>query len=223
MVSSRGQYFAHRGLWRQSDGLGNSRDALTAALSAGFSLETDIRDMLGAVVIEHDPPEGDRDHQQLESLILQTLPKLGQQQIIALNVKSDGLLKLLAVNGISELLDDINLFFFDMSVPETLRYSQARLPFAQRLSEYEPISQALELEWPTPPHAYWVDGFHTDWFLRKDGSELTRLAENNLVVIVSPELHGRDNQKLIEWFIRKRDSYPNLCVCTDAPEDFQID
>ena len=52
------QILAHRGRWR-SPSEKNSEGAFRAALSAGYGIETDIRDFDGRLVISHDPARAD--------------------------------------------------------------------------------------------------------------------------------------------------------------------
>ncbi len=194
--------FAHRGLWGSAH-LGNSVEALQRALSLGFSLETDVRDHMGKVVISHDPvPEGHT--------------PLSFDQLIGLSEKSDGYLALnVKADGLLGFLPNANQkhFFFDMSSPETLRYSRSEHLIALRLSDLEP-----EL---TPRHVaadwLWLDAFEDDWYMELD---LTTLAEFKGVVLVSPELHRRPHAKAWDFVVSNWRQVPNLCICTDFPEEF---
>ena len=83
---------AHRGLWREAADQ-NSLAALRRALVEGFGVETDIRDFAGQLVISHDPP--------LAGAVpfgafLDEYSKLGLSQMLALNIKADGLTRLVA-------------------------------------------------------------------------------------------------------------------------------
>jgi hypothetical protein len=104
-------------------------------------------------------------------------------------------------------------FFFDMSSPETLRYSRSEHPIALRLSDLEP-----EL---TPRHVaadwLWLDAFEDDWYMELD---LTTLAEFKGVVLVSPELHRRSHAEAWDFVVSNWRQVPNLCICTDFPEEF---
>ena len=223
MVDIKSRLFAHRGLWFNRGSLGNSLDALGLAIQGGYSVETDIRDSLRELVIEHDPISNSNESLKLKVLLEKFRAAAKPNQSIALNVKSDGLLSLIGIDDVSDLMREMNGFFFDMSVPETLRYSKAKLPFAQRLSEYEPVELTHEIDWPTPPSAYWIDGFHSDWFLKNDGAVLNRLAERAPVIVVSSELHGRPNAKLVEWFRLTMTRTSNIGICTDVPEEYEVD
>lgn len=217
---SKNQVFAHRGLWRVRGPESNSQEAIMSAIQNGFSLETDIRDSNGHIVVSHDPAQSGSTFLNLDGLLDELQASDDVEQMIALNVKADGLLMIAG-----EVFDKVHnlkkrLYFFDMSIPETLSYSRASLPFAIRASEYEPISDIEDAVWPARPSAAWIDGFHGDWFLENGGASILRLAENLLVTIVSPELHGRDSDRFETWFLRHAPENKNLSVCTDFPERF---
>ncbi len=218
-ISTR-QVFAHRGVWSHSGPKGNWPEALFEAINQGLSLETDIRDHGGRLVIGHDPMPLEETPMELQMLLEHLKASLFSDCMIALNIKSDGLATLLneLLAGEDELKE--RLYFFDMSIPETLRYSKLNLPFALRLSEYESLDSLTTSPWPTAPKAVWVDSFHRDWFLEDGGQKILRLADQRLVTIVSPELHGRDAERFVDWFIENAAENKNLTVCTDLPERF---
>lgn len=56
---SKIEILAHRGWWTSREDQ-NSLDALTRALTAGFGVETDIRDCAGRLVVSHDMPTAPR-------------------------------------------------------------------------------------------------------------------------------------------------------------------
>jgi hypothetical protein len=83
------------------------------------------------------------------------------------------------------------------------------IPHALRLSEFE-----TELPWCSD--FIWVDGFESDWWLRK--SEIIGLLEEHQLIFVSPEIHGRDHKGAFEWFTELRKSgLVSFSVCTDFP------
>jgi len=218
-ISAR-QVLAHRGVWSHSGSKGNSPEALFEAINQGLSLETDIRDHGGRLVISHDPMPLEETPLELQIVLGHLRASMFSDCVIALNIKSDGLATLLneVLAGEDELRERV--YFFDMSIPETLRYSKLNLPFALRLSEYESLDSLTTSPWPTAPKAVWVDGFHRDWFLEDGGQKILRLADKHLVTIVSPELHGRDAERFVDWFIENAAENKNLTVCTDLPERF---
>ena len=82
----KGSILAHRGWW-QKESEKNTPAALVRALSAGFGIETDIRDLNGELVISHDPPV---DSQTTANWLFNQYNKIKANGRIALNIKSDG-------------------------------------------------------------------------------------------------------------------------------------
>lgn len=198
-----GRIFAHRGYWYPALEP-NSLEAITKALSLGFSVETDLRDRLGQIVVSHDPPADSGTFISLREIL--NVPRF-PNSTLALNVKSDGLTSILEE-------DVANAFFFDMSAPEALKYSRAGLDFALRVSDFEPQTTPAQLK----PKWLWLDAFDNDWFFN---APLPEFNEFRGVVVVSPELHGRDKEAVWGWLAERWNSIPQLCVCTDQPEDFE--
>ncbi len=201
-MENKQRVFCHREIWGDAV-LPNSPEALFEALNLGFSVETDIRDALGEVVISHDPVMPSDSVLSLKDF--RTISR-NSPGYVALNVKSDGLHSLLEGSGERE-------FFFDMSTPEAIRYSRLGFNIAKRLSDFEPEPS---------PHGVsarnlWLDGFDTDWFKSLD---LSQLASFDRVVVVSPELHKRDKELVWDWLSDNWLAAPNLCVCTDWPVEF---
>jgi hypothetical protein len=164
MALQRKNIFAHRGVWGVKEDQ-NAESAITNALQSGFSVEIDLRDLLGSIVISHDPPKTQSNLAiaQLRRAIYQIGSGI-QDQVLALNVKSDGLIALFDQNPILP----INHFFFDMSLPENYRYREVLgLSPAIRVSEYESIPNGCEIddEW------IWLDGFKSDWWLENPRHE----------------------------------------------------
>jgi hypothetical protein len=191
---------AHRGLW--SDVVEkNSEEAIILAFENNFGIETDIRDLNAEIIISHDPP----------SYKLLTLEKLisihgdFKNEYMFLNIKSDGLSSQLA-----KLSPEIfsNCFFFDMSIPEMVRYSAHKLPILSRMSEVEPISSLIH-----ECSGIWLDSLYGNWFGVEDINKFLRL--NKYICIVSPELHGRNHFDL--WNILRNIDSSNLFLCTDYP------
>jgi glycerophosphoryl diester phosphodiesterase len=200
------QYLAHRGQWTDPTSK-NSLSVLTLALQSGFGIETDIRDQNGILVVSHDPPKAPSlDFSQL----LHEYLRAQSAQTLALNVKADGIGKLLKASLDANKI--FNYFCFDMSLPESLVYRRLGLRYFTRESEHE-----------TAPLLYkeaagvWMDQFESEWI---QPSHVRRhLDTGKQVALVSPELHGRD--PISFWRILKEDTLnlePNLMLCTDFPE-----
>jgi hypothetical protein len=202
------EILAHRGLW-QDRAAGNSRPALSAALAAGFGLETDVRDLAGEIVIAHDPPiAASYSFRQL----LMDYRSAESEGMLALNIKADGL-----CSAIGQSLEEFGVaryFAFDMSVPDMLHWKRAGLRYFTRHSDLEPAPALYE-----GAAGVWLDGFDSTWFTA--ATVKGHLANGKDVCVVSPELHGRDPEAV--WSLLRRVSYSTtarLSLCTDLPQQF---
>jgi len=202
------QVLAHRGVWTDLAGQpilpNNSIDAIIRAKDLGFGLETDLRDQFGNLVISHDVPI-------VEAPVVNMDLLRGFMGPLALNVKSDGLIKL--INDQVSMDEALEIFFFDMSVPEERQYAKASLPFASRVSEYE-SGVAEGASW------IWLDAFESDWYLASESKVADLLAMKKKIAVVSPELHGRDMLDCWKLLARLMREHTNLHLCTDFPELF---
>lgn len=191
--------FAHRGAWKDPSEK-NSQEALARAFESGMGVETDFRDYQANLVLSHDI-----------LLNQQFTPFTGfnTKDRYAINLKSDGLLNLFL-----PFVDRIRMsgsFIFDGSIPEMVRYRDAGIPHALRLSEYE-----TELPWKSD--YVWVDAFESDWWISDES--LKSLFTSHHLVFVSPELHGRDHRLAFEAFVEFRRKYGKVfSVCTDLPSE----
>jgi hypothetical protein len=198
---------AHRGHWLEPQQK-NSFAAFERAWSGDFGIETDLRDLDGAIVVSHDPPQ--RGAATFESL-LQAHAARAPQTPLALNIKADGLQS--AVAQSLAKYHAANFFVFDMSVPDSLSYLRAGLPVFLRLSEYEPQTPLLDRA-----AGVWLDAFERDWWTPDTVRALQ--ARGRSVAIVSPELHGRPHEdtwqalRSLEPEVRS-----SALLCTDFPAD----
>jgi len=199
------QLIAHRGYWLNASEQ-NSSTAFVRALKNGFGIETDFRDSDGRLVISHDIPAGDLMQAAEFSDIYKSNPVSAP---IAINIKSDGLYKL-----IDEFIRKTKFqssFVFDMSIPDMLPYIENGTNVLMRLSEYE-RSSALLLACA----GVWLDSFRSEWY---DEAIIENLfSQNKQVVIVSPELHRRPYLKL--WKMIKDNKFHHnslISICTDIP------
>jgi len=196
---------SHRGFWLNLADR-NRPAAFHRSFDAGFGTETDLRDVMGRLVISHDPPDGDEIGLStlLDILARRPLP-------LALNIKADGLAQ--ALQGQMRMRGLNDWFTFDMSVPEMVVQLRLGLPVYTRASDYERkpalYDQAVGI---------WLDGFVSDWAKPSDIAGF--LSDGKRVAIVSPELHSRPHQPV--WAMLRdpaiRD-HPRLMLCTDLPED----
>lgn len=199
MQSMKSRIFAHRGIWGASKQ--NSLSAISKATDLGFAVETDLRLLKGAVVLSHDPT-GLEGADKLDSILPSKVP-------LALNIKMDGLIPFLNI----EAIKGNDYFFFDGSLPELYKYRRSGLKTACRISE-------LENESPWPSDIVWLDSFSHDWWIK--GEVLKKLTAHSMVVVVSPELHGRNRDQAWES-VRQEfiEGNPRIAICTDHPEEFQ--
>ncbi|HDL6886103.1 phosphodiesterase [Yersinia enterocolitica] len=198
---------SHRGYWRNSAEK-NSIIAFERSFDLGYGIETDIRDLNRTLVISHDMPSGDE-------LTLKELIKImgGRNLPLALNIKSDGL-----VDQISRIIKEeklSNSFVFDMSVPDQFSYiNDGNISVFTRMSEYEQ-NPAFYKEC----EGVWLDAFHGTWYNMELISNL--LKDNKQVCIVSPELHKREDYKILWSELRASgiSKSDRVILCTDFPED----
>ena len=157
---------------------------------------------MGELVISHDMPHGG------EMPLTTLLALIGNnQQLLAINIKADGLAKLLSKTMVD--YNRTNWFVFDMAIPDMRDHLAVGNPVFARMSEVEqnPV-------WLDRVEGVWLDSFDTDWFGLPLISDLLR--QGKRVCVVSPELHGRDHIDL--WTMLLPLAAANLLVlCTDYP------
>ena len=205
---------AHRGFWKEPAEK-NSRAALERAFVEGFGVETDIRDQNGALVISHDLPLGNCiTFEELLSLYRRHDPP----GPMALNVKADGLQSLFADALAKGDICGDDYFFFDMSIPDAFGYARQDLPIYTRESELEPAPHLLDMA-----QGIVLDCFRSDWIV--PAKILQHLQAGRSVMLISPELHGRDPaQAWAAWreLTDARLEQPTgarLMLCTDRPRE----
>lgn len=202
---------AHRGLHFCEEEK-NSSGALKRAIYEGFGIETDLRDFDRKVVISHDPPCGISSLLSLDWLLDHILLH-GYSGRVALNIKSDGLAKIVS-QLIQAKLDDVErCFAFDMSVPDSLSYIKEDISVYTRLSNFEVTPACLEMA-----KGVWVDDFSGD-FPQIDHA-LDLIGHGYRVAVVSPELHGRDHAMVWDRLEESQVFHsPLFELCTDFPLD----
>lgn len=199
---------AHRGYWKKKPEQ-NKLKAFTKSYELGFGFETDLREKNKKIIISHDIPSG-----AVPSLneILKNYPKKNPVWL-ALNIKSDGLADLVERQMRKSKIK--NYFVFDMSVPETIKYSKTKIPFFTRVSDYEKDPVLLE-----KATGVWLDAFDSEWF--NEQTIRRYLEASKYVCLVSSELHKRDYQSLWKnlknWNLHK---HPKMMLCTDFPIEAQ--
>jgi len=197
---------SHRGYWKLPEEK-NTNKAFKRSFSLDYGTETDIRDHAGGLVISHDPSQ--KEAMSVESLFL-TYTSQGKKLPLALNIKADGLQKLLLAALSKYNINDY--FVFDMSVPDMLEYINSGLKVFTRQSELEFTPVLYEKS-----QGVWIDSFISNWI--DEATIKSHIDNEKQVCIVSPELHKRPFKE--EWYRLKRMSItgnPEVMLCTDYPE-----
>ena len=199
------QVLSHRGYWTTA-GEKNTPAAFARSFHGGYGTETDLRDWNGRLVVAHDPPATDP----LPAEVLFGIYHgVGADLPLALNVKADGLQKLLA--PLLERFGVTNWFVFDMAVPDALGWLAAGAAVFTRHSEVEehPAFYARAA-------GVWLDGFAGEWWTAE--TVRAHLAAGKRVCVVSPELHGRDPRAAWDRLAGFCGD-PRVMLCTDNPDD----
>ena len=195
------EIYAHRGCWGNSVSQ-NSLTSFHLAELNNYSIETDIRLSDSGLVISHDP--------KCESTQLMLSSIFDLKTSFALNIKEDGLQD--HISTIRPWIENTGSFVFDGSIPEMHRFHNLGIPHALRLSEFE-----KSLPWES--HAVWLDSFTSDWWI--NDNNVQKLFGTAKVIVVSPELHGRDPRAVWDFLANQRlegNSY--FGICTDRPKDY---
>lgn len=196
------QILAHRGYWVKNDEK-NTLPAFRRAFRHGLGIETDVRDYKEKLVVSHNVAD---ESCILFEEVLKLYKETGSNSFLAINIKADGiqdlLMKLLTKYNIE------NYFVFDMSIPEQVVYRKRKFNYFTRLSEYEkePVlaEEALGI---------WMDEWEESWITEQVIREY--LDKGKYVSIISPEIHGRNRDRL--WNIISRIEDDRLLLCTDVP------
>jgi glycerophosphoryl diester phosphodiesterase len=200
---------AHRGLWAEADER-NTLAAFRDAFAHGWGVELDVRDLDGALVISHDPPNAGA---LAFDAVVGAYVEHGCPGRLAVNVKADGLETLIA--GALRPVDPARWFAFDMSVPDSLRYASAGLPYFTRHSDVEPEPALYD-----GARGVWLDDFHGGFVTEERIA--AHLAAGKQVAVVSPELHKRDHAAAWdEWRRWPVWASAQVHLCTDHPTQAQ--
>lgn len=194
------QIYAHRGFWNGEFTLQNSKLAIKKAFELGLGVEIDLWKVLDEIYITHDG-----DSREFAFYEFMDIWSTFSDMPVAFNIKTDGI-----ANKISDEFKDFGSsnFFFDMSFPESIKFIEADLPIAVRVSELEPLSLKKKNN-----QLYWMDSFYSEWWLQ-NFNDVSNIFEKS--IIVSPELHGRAHMQA--WnFIQDNRPYG---ICTDYPLEF---
>lgn len=199
---------AHRGFWKAPEEK-NTLKAIERALKNGFGIETDIRDYNGKLVISHNIP--DSNCGTLEA-IFQLYKELHSKEPLALNIKADGLQKLIKLLIAKYSIE--NYYLFDMSIPELVVNERENLRYLTRNSDIEKDCVLYE-----KAEGVWLDSFYDFNWVSVDRI-LKHIKKGKCIFIVSPELHEQVYLKLWES-LRSNDIHKldNVYLCTDKPKE----
>ncbi len=201
------EIISHRGYWKHINEK-NTLNSFECSFNNKLGTETDLRDYCGEIVISHDIPDS-----ACLSLnnFFETYLKYDDTLTLALNIKSDGLVKKIQSSIVDYKIQ--NYFVFDMSIPDTLSYIENNIKFYTRQSEFEMVPSFYNFA-----TGIWLDSFNTIWYDNKVIE--SHLRENKRVAIVSSDLHKRDNKDL--WELIKINNFhnnDNILLCTDLVDE----
>lgn len=202
--------YAHRGCWAD-EAEHNSINSILNAIKSGFSIETDVRDFIGKLIISHDPAR--EFNLSMQDLVLETNEIFSKgKNKIALNIKSDGLSSLMLYDeSINKFIKKF-CYVFDMSIPDLMQYREKSFNYLIRYSEHEDNFSLYDHS-----SGIWFDSFDQNY------SGLKMILEkysNKNIIFVSPELHGKNKDYF--WDMVKDFNYhknDNFCLCTDYPNE----
>lgn len=205
----RENILAHRGIWSREEDQ-NSLQALVDAVKSGFGVETDFRDFSGNLVISHDLPSSEM--YLTADAFFSEYNHCKSEGRLALNIKADGLQRLLIETLERNKIDRKKYFAFDMSVPDALHFFKINFPVYTRTSEYEEIPSFL-----SRAVGVWVDSF-TEKFPQVEVAQKL-IDDGYRVTLVSPELHGRSYINIWdEVYSVGLHKNCNFELCTDYPK-----
>lgn len=192
---------SHRGFWHAPSEK-NTKKAFCRSFESGFGTETDVRDRIGNLVISHDLPSGE------EISLAALLTLMGEDpKLLAINIKADGLAKLLSKTMLDYCRS--NWFAFDMSIPDMRDHLAVGNPVFARMSEVE-----LNPVWLDQVEGIWLDSFDKTWFDLTIIENLIKKGKQ--VCVVSSELHSRDQYDLWKMLLPMAE-VGQLILCTDFP------
>ena len=202
---------AHRGLWKSEDKK-NSLDSLVMAIKSNFGIETDLRNHNDKIYVCHDIIDVDKNI---------TFPQLidsikdinnFSNNLIFLNIKSDGIISMVVDYLRKEKID--NYVLFDMSLPELWK---SRNYYD---NVFAGISDIFNIDYKIKNfRGFWVDSFIDEQWITNE--QIKKWLEDDYqLCIVSPELHRRDYLnfwKKIKSFDCINDK--RIMICTDKPNE----
>ena len=197
---------AHRGSWYPNKNQQNTPDALLKAASAGYGLETDVRQDSRRLYIQHDPITCN--HDIVGCLITNALPAFEKTPLICWNLKEETAESLLIDFIVDHQLVHKSVVF-DWEL-----YKRNGKPITDVFGLFgikvlHRVSDRAENTSPGLPGGRWVDQWDSDWVTKP---WLLQMIDDGPLYVVSSELHGRtiDLAKWKEWLTADG-------ICTDHP------
>lgn len=184
--------------------------AKMAEVSVENGVEIDVRTYQGHLVLAHDPFDCGEN--------FETWLKCYRHKILVINVKEEGLEKAIEA-AIAQASPKIDYLFLDQSFPSIAgRLSGGFTDSMVRVSDYESI-QTLE-NLPCPPAWVWVDTFNKGGLRKID---LNYLHRNYKMMVVSPELQGREFQEEAVSMLSQFSDLGFLpdAICTKRSDDWK--
>ena len=176
----------HRGLWKLKKDQ-NNLISLEKAINHNFGIELDVRDYENEIIISHDMYDKKKNSKLLFEFFLKKNFKIINKKkiLLAINIKSDGLF--IKLKKILKIYKIKNYFCFDMSTPEIFKYIKYNLNFYTRSSKLE-----KNILFKNVSKGIWVDCFDGNFLYQNSFNKKT-------LCYVSPELHYKNNKRLVFW------------------------
>ena len=174
------------------------------AFEHGYGIETDVRDYEERLVVSHNVAT---EEAFLFEEVIKIYKELGCVSELAINIKADGVQKLLM--DVLYRYEIKNYFVFDMSIPEQVVYHRENINVFTRMSEYETNPVLLDKSM-----GIWMDEWENSWI----NAEIIKKYrdQGKMISIISPEIHGRD-KTLIWQELRQFKQDDGVLLCTDIP------
>lgn len=180
--------------------------------------EVDVRMICGELMCAHN-------HGKTGTCRFEDYKEVFEPELLAINIKEDGLIPLIT----EKLRDHSNFYFFDMSIPETIKAVRDGYPVAFRISDVETITP-FKVHWlplinKNVKLAFWCDCFNKNFEGQLKQLEKLKLIFNSTdfpntkFFVVSPDLHKCEVTKN---YIDKLKSFgDDVYICTGKPEVFE--
>ena len=180
-----------------------------AGVPTTAGVEVDLHAFGDRLIVHHDPYQ--------TGLDLDAWLAAFRHMFVIFNIKEEGIERDVRDRAVAAGIE--RFFMLDLSFPALIKMAKSgERRLAVRVSEYEPVQQALRLaglvDW------VWLDVFSG---FPIDKAEVEALKRAGLkLCLVSPELHGRDVAEIAEMQARMaRDGLLIDAVCTKQPDLWQ--